>query len=105
MEHETNRNAWALQEALYPRQVSSEPVRAAIVVPGTGSRLTGHGGDELVLPPVAAKGQAVRVPSLQSLAEEAGGAYKDVDEVVRAVETAGISKLVARMVPLGVVKG
>jgi len=52
-----------------------------------------------------AKGQAVRVPSLQSLAEEAGGAYKDVDEVVRAVETAGISKLVARMVPLGVVKG
>ncbi|MFH1200238.1 MAG: RtcB family protein [Candidatus Micrarchaeota archaeon] len=52
-----------------------------------------------------AKGQAVRVPSLQSLAEEAGGAYKDVDQVVAAVATAGISKLVARMVPLGVVKG
>ncbi len=51
------------------------------------------------------KGQAVRAMSLAGLAEEAGGAYKDVDEVVKAVETAGISKRVARLVPLGVVKG
>ncbi len=41
----------------------------------------------------------------QVLAEEAGGAYKNVDEVVEAVSRAGISKLVARMVPLGVIKG
>ena len=39
------------------------------------------------------------------LAEEAGGAYKDVDEVVKAVEMAGISKIVAKMVPIGVIKG
>ncbi|MBU1197666.1 RtcB family protein [Candidatus Micrarchaeota archaeon] len=51
------------------------------------------------------KGQAVRATSWRSLAEEAGGAYKDVDEVVKAVHMAGISKPVARLVPLGVVKG
>ncbi len=39
------------------------------------------------------------------IAEEAPGAYKDVDEVVRSVELAGISKIVAKMIPLAVVKG
>ena len=38
-------------------------------------------------------------------AEEAPDAYKNVDDVVRAVEGAGISKIVARLVPMGVVKG
>ena len=39
------------------------------------------------------------------LAEEAPGAYKNVDEVIESVHQAGISKKVARMVPLGVAKG
>ena len=39
------------------------------------------------------------------VAEEAPGAYKDVDEVVKTAHDAGISLLVARMVPLGVAKG
>jgi len=39
------------------------------------------------------------------IAEEAPGAYKDVDEVIESVHRAGISKKVARMVPLGVAKG
>ncbi len=39
------------------------------------------------------------------LAEEAPGAYKDVDEVIESVHEAGISKKVARMIPLGVAKG
>ncbi len=52
-----------------------------------------------------AEGMAVKAPAPQSLAEEAGGAYKDVDAVVNAVEKAGISKIVARMVPMGVIKG
>ncbi len=51
------------------------------------------------------KGQVVRAPSLKGLAEEAGGAYKDVDEVVKSVEDAGISKIIAKMLPLGVIKG
>jgi tRNA-splicing ligase RtcB len=42
-------------------------------------------------------------PSLVS--EEAPGAYKDVDAVVASVVEAGLSTAVARMVPLGVVKG
>jgi tRNA-splicing ligase RtcB (3'-phosphate/5'-hydroxy nucleic acid ligase) len=39
------------------------------------------------------------------VAEEAPDAYKDVDEVVRVCEEAGLSRRVARLVPLGVVKG
>ena len=39
------------------------------------------------------------------LAEEAPSAYKDVDEVVRSVHEAGISTMVARMVPVAVMKG
>ena len=39
------------------------------------------------------------------IAEEAPDAYKNVDEVIESVHQAGISKKVARMVPLGVAKG
>lgn len=39
------------------------------------------------------------------LAEEAPDAYKDVDEVVRVAEAAGLARRVARVVPIGVVKG
>ncbi len=52
-------------------------------------------------------GQGIDVRSLDDpgLAEEAPGAYKDVDEVVRVCEVAGLSRRVARLRPLGVVKG
>ncbi|MCK5328889.1 MAG: RtcB family protein, partial [Candidatus Latescibacteria bacterium] len=40
-----------------------------------------------------------------SLAEEMPEAYKDVDEVVEAVHRAGLSRKVARIRPVGVVKG
>jgi len=39
------------------------------------------------------------------LAEEAPYAYKDASEVVRSCEIAGLSKVVARLRPVGVVKG
>lgn len=51
------------------------------------------------------KGQTIRVTQPRLLAEEFGGAYKNVDDVVASVEAAGISKIVAKMVPLGVIKG
>ncbi|MCM8779300.1 MAG: intein-containing RctB family protein [Candidatus Omnitrophica bacterium] len=41
----------------------------------------------------------------ETLAEEAPAAYKDVNEVVKVVQGAGISKIVCRMKPLGVIKG
>ncbi len=40
-----------------------------------------------------------------SLAEEAPAAYKDAADVVRVAEAAGLSRNVARMRPLGVIKG
>jgi tRNA-splicing ligase RtcB len=40
-----------------------------------------------------------------TLAEEAPEAYKDIDAVVDTVHRAGLSRKVARLVPLGVVKG
>ena len=43
--------------------------------------------------------------SPQGIAEEAPGAYKDVDAVVAAAETAGIVRTVARLQPLAVLKG
>lgn len=52
-----------------------------------------------------AKGIYVRSTSWQGLAEEAGGAYKDVDEVIEAAELAGISKRVVRLTPIGNIKG
>jgi tRNA-splicing ligase RtcB len=39
------------------------------------------------------------------LAEESPNAYKDIDEVAKVVDIAGISKKVVRVIPLGVVKG
>lgn len=47
----------------------------------------------------------VRSTSFAALAEEAGGAYKDIDEVVAATKKAGISEPVCRFVPVGNVKG
>jgi len=39
------------------------------------------------------------------VAEEAPQAYKDIEEVVKVVCGAGLSKSVARMVPMAVIKG
>ncbi len=47
----------------------------------------------------------VRAQSPKVAAEEAPGAYKDVSRVVEVCHAAGIARKVARMRPLGVVKG
>jgi len=52
-----------------------------------------------------AAGIAVRGTSARGLAEETPQAYKDVNAVVEAAEGAGLCRKVARLVPLGVVKG
>jgi tRNA-splicing ligase RtcB len=54
---------------------------------------------------MAAAGIYVRTASWAGLAEEAGGAYKDIDQVIAATEQAGISRRVARFTPIGNVKG
>nr|MBU1327669.1 RtcB family protein [Candidatus Omnitrophota bacterium] len=50
-------------------------------------------------------GIIIRAKTRSTLAEEAPEAYKDVSEVVDAVHGAGLSTKVARMRPLGVIKG
>jgi tRNA-splicing ligase RtcB len=51
------------------------------------------------------RGILVRTVSFSGLAEEAGPAYKDIDEVIAATEQAGISRRVVRLQPIGNVKG
>ncbi len=54
---------------------------------------------------LASRGITVKTGSMSSLAEEASQAYKDVTEVVEVAHRAGISRKVARAVPIGVIKG
>ena len=58
-----------------------------------------------VLAHLEASGITVRAESLSGLAEEAPEAYKDVSAVVNVVQEAGISRIVARTRPIGVIKG
>ncbi len=52
-----------------------------------------------------ARGVIARAQSHKGLAEEQPKAYKNVDDVVEVVDRAGLSKKVARMRPIGVIKG
>jgi tRNA-splicing ligase RtcB len=51
------------------------------------------------------QGILVRAQNKATLAEEASYAYKDVANVVEVVHNAGIARKVARLRPIGVVKG
>ena len=51
------------------------------------------------------KGIIVRSAGRETLAEEMSEAYKDISNVVGVVHNAGISKKVARLRPIGVIKG
>ena len=77
---------------------------------GAGRRLSRTGarkriGGAELRRQLESQGITVRCPSNRGLAEEAPFAYKDVDEVVQVVERAGLAGRVARLRPLGVVKG
>jgi len=54
---------------------------------------------------MADRGILVRADGYATIAEEMPEAYKDVAEVVDVVHRAGISRKVARLVPLAVIKG
>jgi len=60
---------------------------------------------ETVKKELEAKGISVRAASWKGISEEAPGVYKDVDEVVRVSDAVGIGKLVAKVRPMGVLKG
>ncbi|HTY63221.1 MAG TPA: RtcB family protein [Acidobacteriota bacterium] len=52
-----------------------------------------------------ARGNYVRTASYAGLAEEAGLAYKNIDDVVDAAEKSGLSRRVVRLIPVGNIKG
>jgi tRNA-splicing ligase RtcB len=77
---------------------------------GAGRRLSRHQAARRVRgtalrAELHAAGIEVRGASPRGLAEEAPSAYKDVDAVVTVCERAGLARTVARLRPIGVVKG
>lgn len=66
--------------------------------------LRGLRGEE-VARRMAQMGILSKAASWRVMAEEASEAYKNIDEVARVTEEAGISRRVVRLIPLGVVKG
>jgi len=77
---------------------------------GAGRALSRHAAlrrwsGRQIIDELAEQGVLIRSPSSRGVAEEAPGAYKDVDAVVVAAEEAGIARRVARLRPLICVKG
>jgi tRNA-splicing ligase RtcB len=58
-----------------------------------------------LLQDMAERGIYVRSVSRSGLTEEAGPAYKNIDDVVETVHRAGVSRKVVRLIPIGNVKG
>ncbi|MGB5339422.1 MAG: RtcB family protein [Gammaproteobacteria bacterium] len=58
-----------------------------------------------VIDELAARGILIRSQSLRGIAEEAPGAYKDVNAVVEAAEQAGLATRVAKLAPVICIKG
>jgi tRNA-splicing ligase RtcB len=77
---------------------------------GAGRTMSRHAAARSVSPQdliksLESKGIIVRCTSLKGLTEEAPQAYKNIDEVVEVVHKAGLSKKVAKLLPLAVIKG
>ncbi len=60
---------------------------------------------EAVVRRLGEKGIIIKCRSLRGIAEEAPIAYKNIHSVVEVVHNAGLSKKVAKLVPLAVIKG
>lgn len=77
---------------------------------GAGRRLSRHAAarqahGRRIERELAAQGVVAHARSWRGLAEEQSAAYKDVDQVVEVVHQAGLAKKVARLRPVGVIKG
>ena len=107
-----------------PVLIPGDMGRASFVLVGTGAMeqtfgSTCHGAGRVMSRHAAiraAKGRAihreledqgiiVQASGWESLAEEMPEAYKDATQVVTVVHRAGLSKMVARLRPMGVIKG
>jgi tRNA-splicing ligase RtcB len=77
---------------------------------GAGRALSRHAAAKrwqgrAVVDELAQRGIIVRSPSARGVAEEAPGAYKDVDSVVMLAERAQLARRVARLAPIVCIKG
>ncbi len=89
---------------------TSEAKSFASACHGAGRAMSRHAAAKRwkgrqVVDALAAEGILIRSPSSRGVAEEAPGAYKQVDAVVQAAERAGLARRVARVRPLICVKG
>lgn len=60
---------------------------------------------EQIIKDLRLKGILVKCWSTRGIAEEAPQAYKDINEIVEVMHSAGLSKKVAKLLPLAVIKG
>ena len=60
---------------------------------------------EKIVKDLGERGIVIRAHSLSGTAEEAPGAYKDVEKVVNVMEGSGVNRKVARLRPMICVKG
>jgi tRNA-splicing ligase RtcB len=107
-----------------PVLIPGDMGRASYILVGTGShsntfQSSCHGAGRLlsrnaavaatkgvdVVKQLAGMGVTLRSKEKGTIHEEVPEAYKDVTEVVEAVQGAGLSRIVAKLKPLGVVKG
>jgi len=77
---------------------------------GSGRTMSRHQAKKMIkgqklLGEMEQRGIYVRTASYGGLAEEAGFAYKNIDDVAAATEEAGLSRRVAKLVPIGNIKG
>jgi tRNA-splicing ligase RtcB len=90
---------------------SVRPERAfASACHGAGRSLSRHQAlkrwhGRQVVDDLAQRGIIVKSPSSRGVAEEAPGAYKDIDAVVDAAHAAGLARKVARLEPVICIKG
>ncbi len=115
----------AFKDSGQPVIIPGDMGRASYILVGTGQALAEtfgsvcHGAGRLmsrtqarkgrqaadVIAELREKGVIARATSREGLTEEVPEAYKSVDEVVGAVDAAGLARRVARLKPVGVVKG
>jgi len=85
------------------RSFSSSCHGAGRAMSRTQAKKTWRGG--ALIEELGARGILVKAHSASGAAEEAPGAYKDVEEVARVSEAAGLATRVARLRPIACVKG
>ena len=107
------------QPVLVPGSMGTASYVLCGVAPGGAFSSACHGAGRLLSRHAAARAErgeelrrrlesehvAVRAASIRGLAEEAPAAYKDIDKVVATCELAGLARRVARLRPVGVLKG